>query len=303
MTRTIIYKISEEDSGLSIEKYLRKSGYTRQNITELKKGVRNVLIKDEWVHVNRILQAGEELTIIVVEEKSSEKIPPVNIDFSVLYEDEDILVVNKPANMPVHPSLNNYENTLGNAVAYYIANKSGSDGNFVYRCINRLDRDTTGAIIIAKHYIAAGILHGQMASRKISRQYIAIVEGIFEDKEGKIDAPIGRKEGSSIERCIDYDSGEKAITNYKVINEFGGMSLLSLKLETGRTHQIRVHMKHIGHPLIGDFLYNPNNKLMNRQALHSYSIDFTHPITREHMSLLAPMPEDMKAVVEKNYQK
>ena len=294
MKREIRYKINEEADGITIEKFLKGKGYTRQSLVDLKKMDRNLLINDEWVFLNRKLSAGEELIVSINETDVSEKIPPVQLEFPIVYEDEDIVVVNKPYNMPIHPSLNNYENTLGNAAAYYYASK-GED--FVFRCINRLDKDTSGLTILAKHQISAGILYDRMSRREIHREYIAIVEGDDLAPEGIVDAPIGRMPGSSIERFVDYENGEKAVTHYKVLDRRAGKTLVSLHLETGRTHQIRVHMKHIGHPLVGDWLYNPSSAEMSRQALHSYRLSFVHPITNENMEFMAELPDDMRKII------
>lgn len=295
MKRSIEYLITDKDENITVEHYLRSKDYTSQSITELKKYKDNCVINGEWVHVNRKLIPGDTLIVTIHEDAASEKILPVNLPFPVIYEDEDIIVVNKPSNMPIHPSLNNYDNSLGNAAAYYYQSKGEK---LVFRCINRLDRDTTGLTIIAKHYLAAGILHKRMRSRDIHREYLAIVDGLVAADEGRITAPIGRLDGSSIERCIDYENGETAITNYRVNKRYSDMTLIALRLETGRTHQIRVHMKHIGHPLLGDFLYNPNNKRMNRQALHSHKLEFVNPITQKNLIFTAPLPEDMAAILD-----
>lgn len=296
-TRVLQYEIDAESEGMTIEKFLRKKGFTRQSIVRLKKCDRNAVIDNDWKHLNYVLKCGEKLFITLVDDESSEKIIPVKLPFLVVYEDEDIVVVDKPANMPIHPSLNNYENTLGNAAAYYFEQKGEK---IVFRCINRLDRDTSGLTIIAKHFLSAGILHEMMKSRQIKREYIAIVEGEDISDFGTIDKPIGRVDSSTIERHIDYENGEKAVTHYKVLKRENGMSLLSLNLDTGRTHQIRVHLKSIGHPLVGDWLYNPENCIMKRQALHSYKLSFTHPITGEYMEFVSLLPNDMNEVI--NYQ-
>jgi len=293
VVRIIEYIITPENEGLTIEKYLRRMGFTRQSLVRLKKTDRNVVIDGEWMHLNHILKAGEKVTVTVTEEESSEKVVPVDLSFPVVYEDEDIVVVNKPADMPIHPSLNNYENTLGNAAAYYFACKGEK---IVFRCINRLDRDTSGLTIIAKHYLAAGILSDMMKRREIKREYIAIVEGEDIADSGTVDKPIGRVGESTIERQIDYENGENAVTHYRVLKRDKGLAKIALNLETGRTHQIRVHMKSIGHPLIGDFLYNPDSSIMNRQALHSARLDFEHPITKERLSFTAEIPEDMRII-------
>jgi len=293
MNRIIEYGINTIEECVSVERFLRNKGYTKQSITELKKYNNSTMVAGKWVHMNHKLSLYDILTISFDETESSEKIPPVNLPFPVVYEDEDIIVVNKPCNMPIHPSLNNYENTLGNAAAYYFGQRGE---NHIFRCINRLDRDTTGLTIIAKHFVSAGILYNQMKSRQIKREYLAIVEDGGLEDEGVIDAPIGRLDGSTIERCIDWDNGERAITNYRVIDRNGKYALVSFRLETGRTHQIRVHMKYMGHPLVGDCLYNPNSTIMSRQALHSRRIDFVHPITMEEMVFECEMPADMAEV-------
>lgn len=268
-------------------------GYSRQNIVALKKLPESILVNGRWEYVSYRLQEGEELTIIMAEDSSSEKIVPINLPLTIVYEDEDILVLNKPANMPIHPSLNNYENTLANAVAYYYEQQNKP---FIFRCINRLDRDTTGLTILAKNMLSAGILSEMISKREIKREYLAIADGIgITPKSGTIDAPIARMDGSTIERCVDFEKGERAVTHYEVLQESieNNLSLINLWLETGRTHQIRVHMKHLGYPLIGDFLYHPENTKISRQALHAHRLTFLHPITKEPLCFTAPLPEDM----------
>ena len=290
MERIIDYEITSEYEGLSIERFLLLKGYTRQNIVDLKKIYRSILINDNWMHMQDLLAAGDTLIVHIVEDANSENIPPVELPFPICFEDEDIVIVDKPAGMPIHPSLNNYENTLGNAAAYYYQSQGQS---FIYRCVNRLDRDTSGLTIIAKHMVAAGNLYNQMTNRQIHREYVAIVEGSGLPDEATIDYPIGRKTGSTIEREVNLETGEKAITHFKVCERKDDMTLIKLHLDTGRTHQIRVHMSYIGHPLVGDWLYNPESKLMNRQALHSAKLQFIHPITGENMIIESKMPEDM----------
>jgi len=328
MKRILTYNIPDSYTGKTISNFLSDQGFTNQSLKILRQHPEWVLLNEIPAFLNIPLncvepnsepekkctaelanesevdfiltpintkkvskQKNDTLKILVIETESSKKIPPVPLPFPIVYEDEDIIVLNKPSNMPIHPSLNNYENTLGNAAAYYFSQKNEP---FIFRCINRLDRDTTGLTILAKHYISCGILYDAMANREIKRTYTAICEGENIDDEGTIDMPIGRKPGSTIERMVDFEQGEKAITHYKVLEKKNGLSLVKLQLETGRTHQIRVHMKAIGHPLIGDFLYNPNNHLMERQALHAGSISFVHPITREILNFDIPIPEDMK---------
>ena len=294
MQRKIVYSVNKEYSGKTVERFLRDKGYTRQSLVDLKKMDENLLIDGKWVYLNHLLNTNDELIVQIDERGFSEKILPADLHFDIAYEDEDILVVDKPYDMPIHPSINNYDNTLANAVAYYYRQK-GID--IVFRCINRLDRDTSGLTIIAKHQVAAGILYDRMSRREIHRDYLAIVEGEDIEDEGVIDLPIGRKPNSGIERCIDFNTGEKAITNYRVIKRFDNKALVNLQLGTGRTHQIRVHMSYIGHPLVGDWLYNPSNKEIKRQALHSHRLTFIHPITNEEMELISDIPKDMLKLI------
>lgn len=296
MERTLRYEIPENFIGHKISEFLHHKGYSKQNLTVLKRMPESILVNGIWVHLNEHLKEGDILTVHITETEVSQKIPPVELPFPIVYEDEDIVVINKPADMPIHPSMKNYENTLGNAAAYYYE-KQGKP--FVYRCINRLDKDTTGLTIIAKHLVSCGILYTAMEQRKIKREYIAIVEGEDIPESGTVDFPLGRKPESAIERMVDYERGDRAVTHYRVLAKGGGLSLLSLHLDTGRTHQIRVHMKEIGHPLIGDFLYNPDNKQMDRQALHAAKLSFSHPITGEYIALEASLPEDMRQALVK----
>lgn len=295
MNRTLTYPITEQNASQTIEQFLRSKGYSSQCIKELKKQWGSILIDGNPQYMKHSLQIGETLIVHIQEESSSEKIPPVELPLEIVYEDEDLLVINKPADMPIHPSLNNYENSLANALAWYFSKQNKP---FVFRCINRLDRDTSGLTIVAKHMLSGGILSSMVAERSIHREYLAVVRGAVTPESGTIDAPIGRKGDSIIERQIDYTCGDRAITHYTLQKYKNGHSLLSIHLETGRTHQIRVHMKHIGFPLIGDHLYNPDMEYMTRQALHSHRLQFTHPITGESMDFTAPLPADMRQVLE-----
>lgn len=292
MTRDLEYNITAQDNGVTISDYLKKQVFSHAVIVQLKKIPESILLNGKWEYMSTRLNDGDCLFIHFEETEGSENIVATNLPLSICYEDEDILVVNKPADMPIHPSMNNYDNTLANAVCHYYQTQGIP---YTFRCVNRLDRDTTGLTILAKHLISSAILNSEVSVRGISREYLAIVKGFTED-EGTVNAPIGRKEGSTIERQIDVLHGETAITHYKRLAYQDGLSLISLKLETGRTHQIRVHMKSIGHPLIGDFLYNPDFTKINRQALHSYRLRFTHPVTKKPLVFTAPLPEDMQAL-------
>ena len=294
MRRTFHYTIPTEYDGHPILSFLKHKNYSSQVITHLKRTENGLLLNGKWGRVRDILQAGDELTIQLTEEDSSDNIVPVKLPLDIIYEDEDILVVNKAANTPIHPSQGNYDNTLANAVAYYYQQKNET---FTYRCINRLDRDTTGLLIIAKHMYSASLLSEMVANHEIHREYLAIATGEVPET-GTIIAPIGRVDGSTIERHVDEMQGDYACTHYKRLDYNNGYSLVSLKLETGRTHQIRVHMKHIGHPLPGDFLYNPDYSVIERQALHSHKLSFIHPISGKPLEFVADLPMDMKKFIE-----
>ena len=290
MERIITYHIDARAGGLRTEQFLRRRGYSCQNLTQLKKMPKSILINGVWSYMRTPLSAGDTLTVHIRETESSPNIPPVDLPLCIVYEDEDIIVVNKPTGMPVHPSLNNYRNSLANALMYYYQQQGKP---FIFRCTNRLDRDTSGLTVVAKHMVSSGILSAMTARHKIRREYLAIVRGHVTPPSGTIDAPIGRAGTPLIERRIDFEHGERAVTHYRVVKEKNGHSLVSLVLETGRTHQIRVHMKYLGFPLVGDYLYNPDMEYIQRQALHSHSLAFRHPITGEDLKFTADLPEDM----------
>ena len=298
MIREFTYHITEQDiqkapSGalLTIQGFLKSLGYSHSVIVSLKRTPQGIVKNGVWARTGDVLHASDTLQIRIEETLSSANIVPIPLPFPVVYEDADLLVINKPSGMPIHPSQGNYDNTLANAAAYYYQQKKEP---FIYRCINRLDRDTTGLLILAKHSYSASLLSRMMANRDIHREYLAVVKGKTE-LSGVVEAPIGRKEGSTIERQVDFEHGDYARTIYRRLYCEGGYSLLSLSLDTGRTHQIRVHMNYIGHPLPGDFLYCPDYTKIRRQALHSYRLSFLHPITKEALSFTAPLPDDMRA--------
>lgn len=295
MNRNIDYIIDEDSAGLRVEQFLRRKRYSGQNLSEIKRMPKSILVNGVHYYMRQELSTGDHLQVRICETKNSEKIPPTNLPLDIIYEDEDLLVLNKPAGMPIHPSLNNYTNSMANALAYYFQSQGKP---FIFRCCNRLDRDTSGLTIVSKHLVSGSILSDMTKYREVHREYLAIARGSVTPSEGTIQAPLGRKEGTIIERTVDWEHGEDAVTHYKVVKEANGHSLVSLRLETGRTHQIRIHMKYLGYPLIGDYLYNPVMEYMTRQALHSHHMKFTHPITGEHMSFTAPLPEDMARVMQ-----
>lgn len=295
MNRTIEYKITEEQNGLRVEQFLRRKDYSGQNLAEIKRMPKSVLVNGKHYYMRQTLKTGDDLVIKICETACSEKIPPVYHPLDIVYEDEDIVVINKAAGMPIHPSLNHYTESMANALAWYYQEQGKP---FIFRCCNRLDRDTSGLTVVAKHLVSGSILSTMVKERRIHREYLAICKGSVTPSEGTINAPLGRKPGTIIERTVDFENGEKAITHYHVMDEKNGHSLVSLRLETGRTHQIRIHMRYLGFPLIGDYLYNPDMEHITRQALHSHKLSFTHPITGETMEFTAPLPDDMAQVLQ-----
>lgn len=291
MERIFEYQITAAEEGRQIGDFLREKGYSRHLLRQLKETEDGLLRNAQPTFTTVALKAGDRIRVRLLEKaEGSEAIMPAPLPFEIVYEDEDLLVVNKPADMPIHPSFQNHGNTLADALTWHYQQYRE---DFVYRCINRLDRDTTGLLIVAKHLLSASILSDMVGKREIHREYLAIVKGI-PPENGTISAPIGRKKGSAILREVNFETGEPAVTHFARLEIRNGLSLVSLKLETGRTHQIRVHMGYIGCPLIGDYLYYPECSRISRQALHSHRLSFLHPITGKALSFTAPLPEDME---------
>ena len=289
MDRIFHYQITENERGTTVLDFLRKKGFSRHILSSMKADKEALTRNGQRIGGREHLLAGDHFRVRLLETIDSDGIVPVSMPLSILYEDEDILVINKPADMPVHPSIGNYTNTLANGVTAYLDAK-GEHSPF--RCINRLDRDTSGALILAKNAFSAAVLSTQMRNRQIRRTYLAVVEGIT-PPNGTISAPISRVDDSVIERHVDFLHGEPAVTHYERLETKNEHSLLEIHLETGRTHQIRVHMGYIGHPLPADYLYHPVYDCFKRQPLHSLQLEFRHPVTDKSMCLLAPVPEDM----------
>lgn len=252
-------------------------------VTALKKG-NGIMLNGEKATVRKTVTPNDTL-LITFEDEGSQNIVPNNIPLDIIYEDAEILVVNKPANMPTHPSINHYENTLANAVMYHF-----SDTEFTFRAITRLDRDTTGLVLIAKNRYSANILSNQLQSGSLQKTYLAIACGVLPQTEGVIEAPIARENHSVIKRIIS-DNGQYAKSLYKVLKCENNFSLVQLAPITGRTHQLRVHLAHIGNPIYADFIYGSEIK-KERTRLHCSKLCFTHPTSGEKINLFAPLPDD-----------
>lgn len=290
MNRILTYIVPSEEDQCKAEYFLKRRGFSHHLLTGIRQLDYGLMRDGKLLFTTERLSAGDHITVSIPDVKPSPNIVPRYLPFPIVYEDEDLLVIDKPADMPIHPSQGNFENTLANAAAYYFLSKKES---FVYRVINRLDRNTTGLLIIAKNPLSGCILSNQVKNRKIHREYLAITSGIL-PATGIIDAPIGRTLGSTVVRTVDFQSGKHAVTHFQRLGIYGNCSLASIHLETGRTHQIRVHFQYIGHPLLGDFLYNPEDSRIKRQALHSYKLSFLHPITKKKLFFKSPIPTDMK---------
>ena len=280
---------------LSLYKTVRqvlKSEFNMSNrlITKLKFN-KLILLNSAETYLDKLLSIGDVVYCSLDYEEESENIVPTKMDLNILYEDDCFLILNKSYNMPVHPSILHYDNSLSNGVKYYF-DLIGLKKKI--RPVNRLDRDTTGIVIFAKNEYMQECLIKQMQNKTFYKEYLAILNGVPNPPSGVIDAPIARKENSIIERCIS-PNGDSAISCYKVIdtNSKDDISLVSFILKTGRTHQIRLHSKFIGHPILGDTLYGVPSALIKRQALHSYKVKFIHPIIKKSIEIKAPIPDDM----------
>lgn len=251
-----------------------------------------VLLNNKQIDTRSSINIGDNVKIDLNYEEENDNIVPVKMNLDILFEDDCLLIINKPAGIAVHPSILHFEDSLSNGIRFYF-DSIGLKKKI--RPVNRLDLDTSGIIVFAKNEYVQECLIRQMNNNIFKKEYIAIVTGHLKEKSGVINLPIARKENSIIERCIS-EKGQNAITKYEVIKELDSMSVVKCFLETGRTHQIRVHFMAIGHPLIGDSLYGSKSSLIDRQALHCYSISFVHPITKEVLNITCNLPKDMENI-------
>lgn len=295
MDRILEYEIPSEYDGANITTVLKQHFKISTNlIKDLKKYKEGIQVNGEHKRVVDFVAKGDILKI-TIRDTASENIVPTDIPLDIVYEDEDVLVINKPPNMTTHPSMGNYKNSLANGVMYYYKSKGEER---VFRAVNRLDKDTSGLMAVAKNSYIHARLGEEIQKKELKRKYMCIVCGDVE-RDGTVDAPIRRADGSVINRIVAPD-GQRAVTHYKVVKRYGEYTLLEMELETGRTHQIRVHMAYIGHPLVGDWLYGTeDHNIAKRQMLHSCYLCFTHPITGQIMEFKDEMAEDMRAFIEK----
>lgn len=297
--RKLNYKILPEDEGKLVKDILRdKLSLSRREISHAKGFADGILVDGKHVNVLYVLSAGEELMISLHENTNAlTKVVPVEGILDIVYEDEDIIVVNKAAGMIVHPLKNHYTDTLANIIAWHF--ETNGEQHLI-RPVGRLDRETSGLIVFGKNRLAANILNDQSVNGIKVKEYLALCSGTFEKKKGQIDSPIGVTPGVKMIKMVRKD-GNPALTNYEVVEQKNGFALVRLRLYTGRTHQIRVHMKSIGHALLGDDLYGSDLSSwygINRVALHSSHMEIIHPVTRNRLSFDAAMPDDMRKLCQ-----
>lgn len=297
MKRELQYEVAAEEDGLRLDQYIagRCMDLSRSYIQKLIKENRVTINKNIQTKTKTAVQEGDIVSVSLPDPKELE-IKPQDIPLDILYEDNDVLVVNKPKGMVVHPAPGHYEDTLVNAVLYHCRdNLSGINGVLRPGIVHRIDKDTTGALIVCKNDKAHQKIADQLRAHTITRSYRAIVYNNFSEDEGTINAPIGRHPTNRKKRMVTEKNSKEAITHYKVLDHLNHkFNYIECRLETGRTHQIRVHMSHIGHPLLGDEVYGPVNskfKNLQGQTLHAATIGFIHPTTEEYMEFSAPLPD------------
>lgn len=282
------YKIENTDYS-TLRQVLKNKWHISSRLLIKLKNANAIFVNNNNVYMDYPLKLGDNVLVKIDFKEISENIVPMPMQLDILYEDEYYLVVNKPANMPVHPSASHYTDSLSNGIQYYFQQNNIQTK---IRPVNRLDKDTSGIVIFAKNEYIQEVLVRQMKSKEFEKEYVAILEGNLSNNKGTIDASISRKENSIIERCISKD-GETAITHYELIKNYNNYCVVKFILETGRTHQIRVHCKHIGHSIIGDTLYGNSSPIISRQALHAYKVKFIHPVTQKIVEYISAIPNDI----------
>ena len=296
---TLEKKVEEKYDGIVIREFLKEELELSSRLIRRAAIEKRIFVNKEAVRMRKVLHTGD-IVEVKLERVESQNIIPEKMELNIVYEDEDILVLNKPPYTVVHPTRGYPTGTLANGVLYYF---NETNQNCIVRLVSRLDMDTSGLIIIAKNQYAHMALSKEMQLNHLEKRYLAVVHGHLQEEEGTIDLPIFKPEDeeSIFKRIID-ERGQRSITHYKVVKKFKDATLVECLLETGRTHQIRVHLSHIGHPIYGDTLYGygeEEKELIPRQALHAYGLDFKSPRTKEKLSLRAELPEDILNLINK----
>lgn len=288
------------DTGLRLDKYLTEQlvPFSRSRIQMLfAKGA--ITVNGKLGKANYKVK-NDDVIEVMIEDEQEANAQPEAMDLDIVYEDEDVIVINKPKGMVVHPSPGNEAHTLVNGLLYHCKDLSGINGVLRPGIVHRIDKDTSGLLVAAKNDRAHQLLAEQLKDKTMNRRYYALVHGVMPHDHGTIDAPIGRDEKDRQKMAVTAHNSKPAITHFQVIERFAQHTLLECSLETGRTHQIRVHMAYIGHPLLGDWLYGAEDReLFPRQALHSQSLSLTHPVTGQKMIFSSELPEDMSSFLHK----
>lgn len=292
----LIFKVTAEDEGLKLREYLKSKQKLSSRLIKGAAIEGRITVNEKITKLNYVVKHNDEIGFNVVKEES-QNIDPEKMDIKVVYEDSDIIVVNKRPGIVVHPTKSYPNGTLANGLLYHFKEKGE---NCIVRLVSRLDMDTSGLIIIAKNQFSHMALARDMSNENFEKSYLAIVHGNMKEKQGTINLPIYRTGGDTIKRVVD-ERGQESVTHFKVVESFNKGDLVELTLETGRTHQIRVHLTHLGHPLYGDSLYGTedDSDYIERQALHAYKLKFPHPRTGDILSLETDIPEDMKELLDK----
>ncbi len=291
--RTLSYLITQEHQGMTVERYLKQvHGYSSRTIVKLKHYETGMILNGSHTRTIDILHDGDclQITFLDSQEHGVEHFIRSNRLVEIAYEDSDLVVFNKPSDMPCHQSCGHAADTLANVFAAY-CDRIGMD--VMYRPLNRLDRDTSGAVLVAKNRFAAATV-----TNNFHKTYRAILKGMPPQMQGRVDAPIRREIPEEMRRIVAPD-GQRAVTNYQVVAQGEGINLVDFVLETGRTHQIRVHMAYLGCPVLGDELYGEKSELISRQALHCRRVCFAQPVSKQEIAVDCPMPQDMREICER----
>ncbi|GAA0325374.1 RluA family pseudouridine synthase [Bacillus carboniphilus] len=288
------WKIEKQDEGQLLREFLFSKGVSRRSLTAIKFQGGKIEVNGQEVNVRYSLKKEDEVIIRFPVEIPSEKMSKHPVPLDIVYEDESVLVINKPPGVMTIPSGDRMSLSIANGLLHYYQEQGIQSAIHI---VTRLDRDTSGLLLVAKHRYIHYLFSKQQQEKMVSRKYNALVEGLLNQQSGVITAPIGRKEGSIIEREVRPD-GQYAETHYSLIQQYEDFAHVLVELKTGRTHQIRVHMSHLGHPLVGDDLYGGSLRYMMRQALHCVELNFNHPITGEFKQIQSPLPEDMKRLTD-----
>lgn len=300
MAERIYIEVGAEDIGERIDRHIsdRMEELTRSAVQGLiEKG--NILVNGSAVSKNYKLKSGDNICVEVPEPQAMDTVAE-NIPLDIVYEDDDLLVVNKPKGMVVHPAHANYSGTLVNALLYHCGDSlSGINGVIRPGIVHRIDKNTSGLLIVAKNDRSHIHLAQQIKEHSFTREYEAVATGYFREKDGTVDAPIGRSKYDRKKMCVTQENSRNAVTHYSVIKQYGGFAHVRLRLETGRTHQIRVHLAYIGHAVLGDDVYGKSYRGIDGQCLHARKIGFIHPSTNEYMEFTSELPDYFVRILDK----